>query len=762
MKLIAKSNTNFACQIPVESSDFNCSTQCNDTPICQILGYYSLGSSCQKVTNQQKDCLNNPICGNSYIDTICKSSGYIDIDKGICGEIQASDCLNLQNQNIATYCYGPQSICVKKYKFIYDSNQQICSFNCLENYNCLDGSFCLKSQTDLGAFGYSDLNSNGKCSIDLSIDDCIQYKSKKYIYCPQACVLKYNLIQSPNGCLLPSHSDCDNAAQNSKYGCSTDKYLCKKLGWTQISKGSNQCKDPTNICLSQFQLCNQQDSQQYTLNRQNTTLGNYLGLVWSSTFGWMIPDKEQCKDQNLCQRPQSFCRKAGFILNPLTNNCTIPDMIKDCLGQEKCSNKFLTLCQKQFGFTNPSIIQKSTCLIPQNCSQLKKLDTGNHACEIGGFISLDKDMFFVNSKNLYNDLNINIDLNYNITLSYCLTQIKINNPICSSGTSVCNLIGFTSNKDGTCKYPLIESCLTPGSGKCSQNNICLRYFKLEKSQTNDDCVIPNKGDYTKCQYLFETPRVLLHYCLTYFGFKFIAASQLCTQQPSNPLCNSKFCNIFDNSTCFYTSYVQYNNYIQYDDIGLSNPLDYIFSKCTQDNCSKQCTLLGFTSCQIPQIQDCKLYDGYNYNHACHMIRAINAVDVANLCLNSPKCSKICQFYGFIQVQDGSCQIPDQNTCSLLGKTLDSFYHACGFQNFQNPDKIFVSQYCLRRGLKMCSSQDSICVKYYNFASMPDGSGDCQNPNIQYCLNLNLQIIPINCQVMVGFILKPVKLNRSSN
>ncbi|KAL4477668.1 hypothetical protein ABPG74_002818 [Tetrahymena malaccensis] len=762
MKLTKQSITNFACKIPDDLPDTQCSSNCANIPSCNLLGYYQNGGSCQKVVDKKNDCLNNPVCGPQYIDSICRSSGYIGDDKGVCIELQASDCLNLIPQNIATYCNGSSSACAQKYKFILDRNQQICTFDCLQGLNCLDGSFCLKiSSTELGAFGYSAFNSQGKCYIDLSLDDCVKYKSNKYIYCPQACVTKYNLIQSPNGCLLPSHSDCDNATENSKYGCSTDKYLCKYLGWTQILKGLNQCQDPTNICLSQYQLCNQNDSQQYTKKGQNTSLGNYLGLIFDVVTGWKVPKIEQCYDQNLCQRPQGFCRKSGFILNPQTNNCGIPNMIKDCLGQDKCSDKLTTICKVQYGFTNISNNQRSACAIPQNCGQLKK-DFDSHACEIGGFVSLDKDMYFVDSKDIYNNLNINIDLNYNITLSYCLTQIQMKNTICSSGTSVCNLIGFQTNKDGTCQYPQIDSCLVSGTGKCSKNNICLRYFKLEKSQTSDDCVIPNKGDYTKCQYSLETPRVLLHYCFTYFGFKFIAASKLCASQPSNSFCTStysQFCNIFNTSiSCTYTTYtyVQYNNYIQYDDIGLNNPLDYIFSKCTVDSCSEKCTLLGFNNCKIPQAQTCSLYDGNNYNHACHMMRAINAIDVYNLCFNQPNCSKVCQFYGFIQGQDNSCQIPDSATCSVIGKTLDAFYHACGFQNFKNPNKIFVSQYCLQRGLNMCSSQDSICVKYYNFAKSADGSGDCQNPNVLSCLKLNKQIIPINCQVMVGFILKPVK------
>ncbi|KAL4505564.1 hypothetical protein ABPG73_004449 [Tetrahymena malaccensis] len=764
MNLIPKSSTDLTCQIPPDDqSKYNCISTCKSNPICNVLGYYYQKNkpNCIRVSsNQATNCQNAKLCSAFYIDSICRIYGFIDIGNGYCRKLEARDCL--LPGNFDTYCNGPNSLCVQNFNFTSDTKSKICNFNCLQNYSCLPNSFCLQiSPTELGAFGYSALNSLGQCYVNLSINDCISYKSNTYNTCPQACISKYNLIQSKDGCLFPSHSDCDNATEKSQYGCSSDKQICKELGWSQVQKGSNKCQDPTNICLSQSQLCNKQDYQKDSQQGvHQTALGSYLGLVLNSSIGWTTPTLEQCDGENLCQRSQSFCRKAGFIFDPSNFNCKVPNIIQDCLGQEKCSEKFQTICKKQYGFSNPSINQKSTCTIPSNCSQLKKQNIVNHSCEIGGFISLDNNMNFINSQDIYNNLDQSIDLNYNITLSYCISQININNPICSQGSSVCNLIGFSTNTDGTCNYPQIETCLVPGSGKCTSNNICLRYYKLQKSQTSNDCIIPN-DDYTKCQYLLETPSNQLHYCFAYFGFNQNVISDYCSSsQPQPSFCTqtfNQFCDIFDTSvTCSYTKYIDYNNYIQYKDIGYVGPFDYIFSKCTQDNCPEQCALLGFNSCQKPQAQNCVMYDGQNYNHACHMMRAINAIDVYNLCFNQPNCSKVCQFYGFILGQDNSCQIPDSSTCSTLGKTLDSFYHACGFSNFQNPNKMFISQYCLQRGLKMCASQDSKCVKYYNFASSSDGSGDCQNPNVLICLGLNQQIIPINCQIMVGFILKPIK------
>ncbi|KAL4482172.1 hypothetical protein ABPG72_014985 [Tetrahymena utriculariae] len=763
MKLIAKSSTDFTCQIPQDLPEFQCSDSCKTNNICKVLGYYyyyqNQQINCVRVfQDQAKNCQNKPLCSDFYIDSVCRSYGFVDRGDGTCRYLEARDCL--LPKNYLTYCNGPKSPCVQQFNFTQNINLQTCTFDCLKNQSCNPNSFCLQiNSTEIGSFGYSSLNSLGKCYINLSLNDCINYKSQTYNQCPQACISKYNLIQSSIGCIFPPHSACDNATEQSQYGCSTDKLICKELGWTQVSKGSNKCQDPTNICLSQSSFCNTKDNQSNVqISNQQTALGNYLGLFYSTTVGWTTPTLEQCDGENLCQKSQSFCRKAGFIYDSLNFRCKMPNIISDCLGQEKCSEKLKTICKKQYGFSNPTNNQKSTCVIPQNCSQLKKLDIDNHACEIGGFVSLDKNMNFVNSKDIYNNLDLKIDFNNNIILSYCITQININNPICSQGSSVCNLIGFSTNTDGTCKYPQIETCLVPGSGKCSSNNICLRFYKLEKSQTSDDCVIPNNGDYTKCQDLLETPSNQLHYCFAYFGFNQVIISKYCSQQTQSSYCNNTFiCDIFDTSIqCNYTKYIEYNNYIQYSDIEFNNPLDYTFTKCTQDQCPEQCTQLGFTSCKIPQIQDCKLYDENNYNHACHMMRAMNAVDIAKLCLNSPNCSKACQFYGFILGQDNSCQIPDSITCSLLGKTLDTFYHACGFQNFLNPNKMFISQFCLRRGLKMCSSNDSICIKYYNFSSSSDGSGDCQNPDVKNCLNLNQQIVPINCQVMVGFLLKPIK------
>ncbi|KAL4477669.1 hypothetical protein ABPG74_002819 [Tetrahymena malaccensis] len=759
MNLLPISTTNLSCKIPQDQPSFDCKDNCQNNPICNLLGYYQLtgiptpSPACAKVdSNQETNCLGKPLCGDQYIDQICRIFGFINNESdGNCRNILASDCLNSDNIN---YCNGPNTFCVKKLGFTYDSNSNTCTFDCLQNYNCKKDSFCLQtSSTELGFFGYSALNSLGKCYINLSVNDCINYKSINA--CPVACKSKYKLIETSNGCEFPPHSACDNATEHSQYGCSSDKLICSAMGWTQVTKGSNKCQDPTNTCMSQFTLCKIEDSQLISGSYVKTSLGNYLGLLLDDSFGWIVPTLDQCKSSNLCQRPQSFCRKAGFNLDPNTLLCKEPN-IKECLGQQKCSQKFLTVCQSKYGFSNPQINQQSTCIIPKNCSQLKKLSIDYHACEFGGFISLDKNMFFVNSKEIYDNLNMNINANYKIILNYCIDQITNKNPICQSGASVCNLIGFSTNSDGTCYFPQVETCLQSGASKCTSNNICLRYYKFEQSQTSNDCVLPYGGDFSKCQYLFESQTNNYHYCISYFGYTQNIAYTYCKDKSNanDTFCKNTFkvqyCDIFSTSPpCSYSKFNQYNSYIQYKQAGAQSPLDYIFTNCSSID-SLPCQKLGFVNKKLPQT--CGFYDGTTYNHACHMSRRMNPVDLANLCLNKSSCSNICIFYGFNSTApDQSCQIPDVDACSNLSKYVDIFYHACGFLNYQT-SKMYISQYCLQKN--MCSGQDSICIKYYNFASSSDGSGDCQMPDYQNCLNLN-GIIPINCLVMFDFLVKPV-------
>ncbi|KAL4482169.1 hypothetical protein ABPG72_014982 [Tetrahymena utriculariae] len=744
------SSTNLSCQKP-QKEPSGCEDNCQNNSICNLYGYYyqiqtpTPSHACAQLDiDNRQNCLGKPLCGESYIDSICRSFGFINDENNNCRNLVASDCLQPENIN---YCKGPESFCIKQFGFTYDSNSQTCNFNCLQNYNCKDGSFCL-----LDAFGYSKLNSLGKCYISLSVNDCINYKSPNV--CPIACKSQYKLLVTSQGCGFPPHSYCENATELTQYGCSTDKQVCVAMGWTQVTKGSNKCQDPTNICMSQFSLCNAKDSQTDAFGQYvHTSLGNYLGLIKNNSIGWIVPTIDQCLGQQICYRPQNFCRKAGFNLSPY-QICSEPDMIKDCLGQQKCSSKFVTICQKKYGFSNPQINQQSKCIIPNNCNQLKKLSINSHVCELGGFISLDNSKAFVDSQEIYNYLDININLNYKIILNYCIDQIEKKLPICQSGTSVCNLIGFLTNPDGTCSYPQVEACLTSGSGKCSSNNICLRYYKLQQSETSNDCTLPYGGDFLKCQYLFESQKNIYHYCISYFGYSQQVASDYCKSQDNSYYCNNTFkgqyCDIFNQkSNCSYKNYTQFNSYIQYQSISINNPLDYIFNICAKNE-SDPCTQLGFINKKLPQTCG---FRNDTYNHACHMSRRMNPIDLANLCLGKPSCSDLCIFYGFISGTDPdkSCQIPKADICSNLEKTVDIFYHACAFLNYQT-SKMYISQYCLQK--QMCSSQDSICIKYYNFASSPDGSGNCQIPDYQNCLNLN-EFIPINCLVMFEFLLKPV-------
>ncbi|KAL4476278.1 hypothetical protein ABPG74_010011 [Tetrahymena malaccensis] len=732
-----KSSPQLTCKQPgmEDCADQNNSNLCSPTiKFCTDYGWTKPLSQSQNFCILP-NCLIGEKCGTGNTYRACLYSGYIKNDKNNqCLEPTDNQCLNNQGS-----CMNKNTVCQKR-GWSNKGNGDCQIPDCL----LVGGAQCAQGKTACLFSGYVKSSASDDCilpnfthcankqniylcSDNLSYCTSIGFVKtsiigKNYCQLPSDCETNINACQSDkiacqikgyvkdknsNKCLIPLDVDCNN--QNNIYACfDLVNGFCGQQNWKKIStEGQYSCITPSD--------CLQNNQCQYRF-----TACQFLGYVNNySSDNCILPTDEHCQNQvyeNLCREDVSFCTSKGYIKQPDSNKCKIPD----CLNGKNCKPEY-TACT-YIGYLAKS---DGTCKTPQNddcmyssptnLSQLCRLDIP--FCTNLGYkrsTANPEDNYCVFPTDCKNSLQCASQYTACTTLGYkkgnhddvcyepsdfdCYDNIKYPD-LCRDGVTFCVNRGWSKNIDANfCEPP--QDCTT---GFQCQAGLTACLFLGYVSDLNGKCIIPKDVDCanTANQYTCKDGNT---FC-TSKGWKKITSEELnyCVAPSDDECLNEKFCSAVLEA-CKYIGYV--NNGI---DDGCVKPSD---TEC-MDNlkfpylCRNDiffCTVKGY-------IKD-------TYSNKC-----LPPTD----CLGNMKCGGFitaCLYNGFIPFSDQiiTCKLPVKEDC-------------------ENKSNIY-----------LCRDQNFDCIKKFKYVKIPDnGKNYCDIPS--QCLTDSGQCSDNSICLTLGYIKK---------